>query len=121
MPRILIVDDEHTILKLAAMALGPLYEVSTAISGEVALALLLDEGPVDLLVTDQRMPGISGTELLRRARVRYPGLPCLVATGFTQEAELKQAEAELGIQVLVKPWSPRELREAVQSALAPAG
>lgn len=116
MPCILIVDDEHTILKLAEMALGPLYEVRTAVSGEVAMGLLADHA-VDLLVTDQRMPGMSGTELLALARAAQPGLPCLIATGHTGEPELKRAESELGARLLVKPWSPRELRQAVQAAL----
>lgn len=118
MPCVLIVDDEHTILKLAEMALGPLYEVRTAVSGELAMGLLADHR-IDLLVTDQRMPGMSGTELLAHARSVQPDLPCLIATGYTGEAELKRAEIELGARVLVKPWSPRELRQAVEAALSP--
>ena len=116
MPTILIVDDEPAILRLAAMALARQARVLTAASGEEGLALLATE-PVDLLLTDYRMPEMTGAELLKRARATLPSLRCLLSTGFTEEAELKSAIAEGGVRVLYKPWSPTELRAAVTAAL----
>jgi CheY-like chemotaxis protein len=115
-PTILIVDDEPTILRLAAMALSRQARVLTATSGAEGLRLLETE-PVDLLLTDYRMPDMTGAELLKRARLTAPSLRCLLSTGFTEEGELRSAIAEGGVGVLYKPWSPTELRAAVTAAL----
>jgi CheY-like chemotaxis protein len=117
-PTILIVDDEPTILRLASLALSRQFRVLTAESGDEGLALLATE-PVDLLLTDHRMPEMTGAELVRRARADHPDLPCILSTGFTEEAELRQVIAEGDVKVLYKPWSPTDLRGAVASALEP--
>lgn len=116
MPTILIVDDEPTLLRLASLALGRQFRVLTAESGAEALARMAEE-PVDLLLTDHRMPEMTGAELVRRVRADRPELPCIMSTGFTEEAELQAAIAEWGVRVLYKPWSPTELRGAVEGAL----
>ena len=116
MRTLLLVDDEPTILTLASMALGRRYRVLTAPSAEEALALAGAEA-LDLLVTDHRMPGMTGVELLQALRATAPGLPCVLSTGFTQEAALQEALALGGVSLLHKPWGPLELRQAVEAAL----
>jgi CheY-like chemotaxis protein len=113
---ILIVDDEPTILRLAALALSRQFRVLTAESASEGLRLLAAE-PIDLLLTDHRMPEMTGAELVRQARASHPALPCILSTGYTEEAELRQAIAENGVHVLYKPWSPSELRQMVTSVL----
>ena len=113
MRTLLIVDDEAEILMLARMALKREYQVLSAASGEAALAILA-QTPIDALITDHRMPGLSGLELIRQARVLRPGLPCLLSTGFAPDAEMLEAVHALGIEgVIHKPWAPSELRQAI--------
>jgi adenylate cyclase len=116
MRTILIVDDEPTILRLAAMALQRRYRVLTATSGEAALEAAAAE-PVDLLLTDQRMATMTGLELIEQVRAQQPGLPCLLCTGFTEEPRLREAIEERGVPVLFKPWTPTDLRRMVDTAL----
>ena len=83
-PAILLVDDQRDILRLLHSALDTLrdpdLEIFEAISGEAALRLIGDQH-VDLLVTDYNLPGITGTELMRQARLGLPDLPAIVITG----------------------------------------
>lgn len=113
MRTLLIVDDEPEILRIASLVLKRSYRVLTAHSGEAALALVASE-PVDALITDQRMPGMSGIELIRAARALCPELICLLSSGFTPDDEMLEAVHALGVEgVLAKPWTPQELREAI--------
>jgi DNA-binding NtrC family response regulator len=77
---VLVVDDDHNILMVveARLASGG-YEVRTAASGEEALRVLAKE-PVDLILTDVRMPGMSGADLLERVLKDQPGMPVIVLT-----------------------------------------
>lgn len=88
MPRILVVDDEpaqRTILQRSLRHAG--FEAEVAASGAEALAFVQSR-PVDLVLTDIRMPGMSGRELLRRLRELDPSLPIIVMTAY---AELRDA------------------------------
>ena len=71
--RILIVDDEESVVNLFAAYLGETYSCETAANAQEALDLLARE-PFALVVTDMQMPGLSGIELLRRIRARWPDL-----------------------------------------------
>ena len=90
----------------------------TAASGPAALALMAAE-PVDLLITDQRMPAMTGLELVQRAREAHPALPCLLCTGYTEESQLREAMAGDQVAVLYKPWAPRALRQGRLTTFAP--
>ena len=80
MPHVLIVDDELNIRRvLAAMLAREGYEVTTAGNGEQALAVL-QKTPVDAVVTDLVMPGMSGLKLLERAGVEFPDVPIIMIT-----------------------------------------
>jgi PAS domain S-box-containing protein len=85
----LLVDDEELVRMTAADMLGALgYEVIEASSAEDALSLIDGGRPVDLLVTDHLMGGMSGAELARIVRGRKPGLPILLVSGFAEMAEV---------------------------------
>ena len=116
MRTILIVDDEPTILRLASLALARQFRVVTAVSAQEGLSRLAEE-PVDLILTDHRMPEMTGVELVAHVRQQHPALPCILSTGYTEEGELKRAIADHGVTVLYKPWSPTDLREAVVGVL----
>ncbi len=82
---VLLVEDNDHVREFACNLLDELgYRVVTASSGEEALERLASE-PVDLLFSDVVMPGLSGIELARLARAREPGLPVLLASGYSEE------------------------------------
>jgi two-component system KDP operon response regulator KdpE len=122
--RILVVDDESAIrraLRPPLLELG--FQVAEASRGEEALQLLR-AGAYDVVLLDVNMPGIGGTETLRRIRAFAPRLPILMLTVRDQEEE-KVAALDLGADDYVtKPFSTRELiariRAAVRRFRAPA-
>jgi diguanylate cyclase (GGDEF)-like protein len=113
---LLVVDDEPYILATLSSLLSDSYEVLTAESAEVAQGLF-GHRTIDIVLTDQRMPRMSGVQLLEWVRRHYPRTVRLLMTGF---AELEEAvEAINRAQVfryLFKPWRTEELMEVLQSA-----
>ena len=118
MPRLLVVDDEERILSALRRTLRREgYEIVTAESPQEALRLL-DAEPVDAILSDQRMPGMTGMQLLALAAERRPQAARLLLTGWTEsipEAELDQ----LQIRALIpKPWDDVTLKQALRAAMA---
>ena len=114
---ILLVDDEASILSsLRRVLRGENYRILTANSGEEALKLLALH-PVGVVLSDQRMPGMSGSELLAQVRVMYPKTVRMVLSGYTGLDSLTEAinRGEIS-RFLTKPWQNDELLEAVRDA-----
>ncbi|MCK6439690.1 MAG: response regulator [Planctomycetes bacterium] len=120
--RILVVDDSPTILKILGKGIESLgYEVVQANDGQEALHVL-DEIPVDLVMTDINMPNIDGFELIRRIRKRpdLTVLPVIVLTSETGDKAMGQA-LDVGANIyLTKPASLPKLKYKVQSLLGEA-
>lgn len=117
-PAILLVDDEPRVLaglRRALYALGTDWQVSTANSGSEALALMADQ-PFDVVVSDMRMPNMTGAELLDRVRHLHPEVIRFILTGQTSQAALIAAAGPTH-QVLAKPCEPRLLRQILERAL----
>jgi diguanylate cyclase (GGDEF)-like protein len=114
---LLLVDDEPAILSaLTRLLRRENYRILTAASGEEALALLA-EHEVGVIVTDQRMPGMSGTELLARARTMHPKAVRIVLSGYTGLDSLTEAINRGEVyKFLTKPWEDAELLDAVRDA-----
>src|SRR5262245_23249654 len=92
------------------------YVVLRAQSGEEALALL-DSSEVDVLITDQKMPRMTGVQLLERIRGRYPHLIKMLVSGYTDVPDIQQAVERCQIhQYVVKPVDSERLKEAVREA-----
>src|SRR3989304_6938799 len=94
-PRILIVDDQRQVRRMLRLSLelsGRKYEVVEATSGEEALQLL-NEGGVSLVVTDLRLPGISGLELLEVVKRNSPEASAILITGHPTDEVKTRAEA----------------------------
>ena len=115
--RILVVDDSPDTLELIQRNLASQgYVVHTASSAADALALL-DSMAVDLVVTDVRMPGLSGIDLVREVRVRHPGVELIVITGYATIGGAVEA-LQLGAwDYLAKPFTDEELFQAVRRVL----
>ena len=116
---LLLVEDEPALLALNARVLRAAgYEVLTASDGAAALARLQDrDQPIDLLITDVMMPGMSGPELWVAAREHRPGLACLFVSGYTQDALARDGAGVLGWPLLQKPFAPQALVELVREIL----
>jgi DNA-binding NtrC family response regulator len=115
--RILIVDDEPDMVENCSRILGRAgYDCLTATDGARALALLESERP-DLLLTDLKMPGLDGMELLRRSRELDPALPVIMITAFATIESAVAAVKEGAFDYLPKNFSVDQLRLAVERAL----
>jgi DNA-binding NtrC family response regulator len=114
---LLLVDDEANILSALKRVLRrENYRILTAGSGEEALGLLARHD-VGVILTDHRMSGISGTELLARARVMYPQTVRLILTGYNGLDSLSEAINRGEIyKYLTKPWEETDLLQAIREA-----
>ena len=109
---VLAVDDDDLVLMNVSAMLEDLgHHVIDVGSGVKALEVIDAGTPVDLVISDQAMPGMTGVQLLKAIRERRPDLPVILATGF---AELPSG-ADRGVRRLAKPFTQRELAEAVDS------
>ena len=116
-PRIVVVDDEERMATVVAMALGRAgYECETCASGEAALAAV-DARGADVVVTDWRMPGMDGLELLRRLHAKRPALPVILITAHGSVPSAVAAMREGAFDYITKPFDNDELRALVGRAL----
>lgn len=116
--RILLVDDDRLVRETVAAQLGDAgYTVSSAAGGEAALDMLKGDAAPDLLLTDFSMPGMNGLALIRAARLRRPGLPALLLTGYAGEAEELAAGLPERFALLRKPAGQNELVARIEALL----
>jgi signal transduction histidine kinase/ActR/RegA family two-component response regulator len=117
--RILVVEDDDFVRGSIVESLEALgHQVAQAADGEAGLRELKRTRP-DLMITDYLMPGITGAELVQRARLDFPGLPMIIATGY---ADMKAIEQVIGDDtVLRKPFQLAELAACVERALLKLG
>jgi len=115
--KILVVDDEPANLRSLARLFREEYEVLTAESGQQALELL-GLHDVALLITDQRMPGMEGIELLKRTVPIRPRMVRMILTGYTDVDALVEAiNCGQVYRYVTKPWNNEDLRMTVKRAL----
>jgi two-component system cell cycle sensor histidine kinase/response regulator CckA len=116
--RVLIVDDNEGIRQLAeSVLLHAGYETATAANGVEAAEVFASIGTVDLLLTDERMPGMTGHQLARVLREREPELKVLYFTGFCDQLFREKRQLWAGEAYLDKPCTPKGLVEAVSLLL----
>jgi DNA-binding NtrC family response regulator len=115
--KIMIVDDEPANLRTLERLFRSDYQVVTAASGAEALALL-DQHDVALLISDQRMPAMTGTELMTKTVALRPHMVKILLTGYTDVGALIEAlNSGLVYRYLTKPWNNDDLRLTVSRAL----
>jgi CheY-like chemotaxis protein/GGDEF domain-containing protein len=112
-----VVDDDKIILDLLKRTFDALYDVHSAASGAEALQVLA-KTRVDLLITDQKMPGMTGLDLIAEARKTTPDLQAILLTGYTDPEDLIAAINEGRVyRYVTKPWNTSDLVITVKNAL----
>ena len=119
-PTLLIVDDEAQILSALKRSLRREgYEI-VAVESAAAALRILDERCVDVILSDHKMPGMSGMQLLARAAEIRPDAVRMLITGWTQEIPSERLE-EVGICALItKPWSDAKLKATLREVMGAA-
>ena len=116
--RILVIDDDEAVRRFMVESLQSLgYSVDEAADGEAGLRVLAGAAP-DLIIVDYAMPGMTGVDLVLRARAVAPGVPIILATGY---ADMEAVDRVMPTEsVLRKPFRLAELGVAVRKALVPS-
>ncbi len=115
--RILYVDDEKDNLTAFKAVLRRYYDILIAQSGEEALKIL-EEQAVDLVISDQRMPKMTGVELFEQVSVKYPDIIRMVLTGYSDMQSIIDAINKGKVNhFITKPWNVEELRLVLDKAL----
>src|ERR1035437_4654514 len=113
---VLVVDDEQRSLETLKRTLEDHFTVFTAASAEAGNAIMERE-LVQIVLSDQRMPGTSGVAFLRGVREQWPNTVRLILSGYTEAEDIITGINEAGIwQYLLKPWHPDQLLLTLQSA-----
>lgn len=116
--RVLFVDDEPNVLDSIRRQLRKSVDIHTAASGDEALRLLKELGPVALVISDMRMPGMTGAELLTRVRSQYPDTVRMILSG---QADLESTISAVNeghiFRFLTKPCGEEALRAAVAAGV----
>ncbi|HEX3485650.1 MAG TPA: response regulator [Micropepsaceae bacterium] len=103
-PTVLVVEDEPLLLMIVSETLRDAdYTVWEASNAEIALNILKSESDIDLLISDVKMPGMNGYQLVDASLALRPGLKVVLMTGYAQEPIPKNIR-DAGIQVLYKPF-----------------
>ncbi|MYZ49168.1 response regulator [Propylenella binzhouense] len=119
--RILLTEDDESVRAFVSRALElDGHKVETACDGLDALERLQEnDGRYDLLVSDVKMPMMDGIALAHKAAHLWPGLPILLMTGFADQRERAEDLEQVIRDVLTKPFTLQQIREAVTEAAAP--
>ncbi len=115
--KMLVVDDEPDNLDLLYRTFRRDFNVLKAESGVHALEILASEGEVAVIISDQRMPEMKGTEFLSKTVPQFPDTMRIILTGFTDVEDLVEAiNSGQVYKYITKPWDPNELKAVVQRA-----
>ena len=116
-PTILVVDDELSMrefLKILLTKEG--YTTETAVDGEDALSKI-EKNSIDLVISDIRMPGVGGLELLSTIKQSQPTLPFIIITAFASPDDAVQAMKHGAYDYITKPFKVDEIKSVIHSAL----
>ena len=117
-PKILYVDDESINLRLFKISFKDNCDITTSQSGEEGLKLIEDNNKYDIIISDQRMPGMNGTQFMIEAKKLLPNSKYILLTGYTDIEALEKAINEVGLwQYVKKPWEPSNLKFIIEVGL----
>ena len=117
--KVLFVDDEENILKsLKRLLMDEEIDIYTANSGELGLELLRNTPGVDLIVSDQRMPGLTGSEFLRQSRDIVPDALRIMLTGYADiNATIDAINKGGAFRYINKPWDDEEMIRTIRDSV----
>jgi two-component system cell cycle sensor histidine kinase/response regulator CckA len=111
---ILLVDDEPSVRAITARLMRQLGYVVVEASGADEAIIECDRQPIDALVTDVVLPGLSGPDLAARCRAKRPGLPVLLISGYARETLASEGRTPAGASFLAKPFTLEALRGSLR-------
>ncbi|MFM6191609.1 MAG: SpoIIE family protein phosphatase [Planktothrix sp.] len=115
--KLMVVDDEPDNLDLLFRTFRRDFQVFKADSALKALQILEDEGEMAVIISDQRMPEMNGTEFLGKTVERFPDTIRILLTGYTDVEDLVEAiNSGQVFKYITKPWNPEELKSVIQQA-----
>ncbi|MEO0887244.1 MAG: SpoIIE family protein phosphatase [Cyanobacteria bacterium J06634_6] len=115
--KLLVVDDEPDNLDLLYRTFRRSFKVFKATSGAEALDVLERQGEMAIIISDQRMPKMTGTEFLSHTVEKFPDTIRMVLTGYTDVEDLVSAiNSGKVFKYITKPWNPKKLKEVVLQA-----
>lgn len=113
---ILYVDDENVNLMLFNYNYKKSFKILTAISGKKGLEILRSNAEIKVLITDMRMPGMNGLELISAAKREFPGITCILLTGYDITPEISEAiNSKLIHSYFGKPFKAKQMEEILNS------
>ncbi len=116
-PKVLIVDDEETILRMFKNQFRKDYEIAIAASAEEGLKILADF-EADVVVSDQKMPGMKGVDFLVQVKVTHPHAVRMLLTGYTDAEVAKDAINKGEVTAYIdKPWERDKLRQLINKSI----
>jgi len=117
---VLVVEDQDAVRRLTTSVLKSLgYRVLSAADGDEALALeALHEGPIDLVLTDVVLPGMTGKQLAERLKALRPAARVLYTSGYPRDVIADRGVVDRDVAYIAKPYSPKELAAKVREVLA---
>ncbi|MBV6404272.1 MAG: sigma-54-dependent Fis family transcriptional regulator [Flavobacteriales bacterium] len=120
-PSVLLVDDARDMLELLRRSVNAMGLTPFTADNAVDAIGILEQGPVDVVITDLNMPGVSGIQLVRYLGEHHPRIPVLVITGYPKLEDAVQVMKLGAVEYLVKPFTQEELRQAVERVLRAIG
>ncbi|MCD6570076.1 MAG: response regulator [Deltaproteobacteria bacterium] len=117
--KILCVDDEENVLRaLKRLFLDDDYEILTCTSGNEGLEILEGTAPIQVIISDYRMPGMDGVDFLKEVRKKWPDTVRIVLSGYADTASVVSAINEGHIYKFIpKPWNNDELKVTIANAI----
>jgi len=116
---ILYIDDEEINLRLFRSTFRRDFDILTARTAMEGMEIL-SENSIDLIITDQRMPDVTGVEFLSMVQQKYPGIPPgrLIISGYSDPEDIALAYKEYQLyKFIAKPWGQDELQEIIKKAM----
>jgi response regulator RpfG family c-di-GMP phosphodiesterase len=115
--KIIYVDDEEMNRQLFRLLFDKKYEVITAESGNIGLNLLEKHMDTVVVISDMKMPTMSGIEFIRKAKIRFPYIKFFILTGYDITTEIQEAlKANLILNKFRKPFNFNEIDSAIKMA-----
>lgn len=114
--RILVVEDDATLAVILKSKLSSRYLADCAYNGKVAIEKI-EQGRFDILLLDIGLPDCNGLNLLSEIKRRWPAIQVIIMTGESNFTRLSAAQKRGAIRFIVKPFEPKDVLEAVESAI----